>query len=83
MATTTIERTMGRKKKVPGATPTPPAFVTVKLGRVEHAKLRIVAAHQNRDLSDLLTEIAGGEIDRLWKLALKEQGEQAEGESKR
>jgi len=60
-----------------------PGPVAVKMGRAEHSKLRIVAAHQNRDLADLLTEIVKAPIDRLWKTALKEQGEQAEGEAKR
>lgn len=81
MATLAFERTMGRKKKEADAAPRLPEFVTVKLARAEHAKLRIVAAHQNRDLGDILTEIVKGPVDRLWKQALKEQGEQAEGEA--
>lgn len=83
MANLAIGRTMGRKKKTAGDEPKQSAFVTVKIGRTEHAKLRIVAAHQDRDLADILTDIVRAPIDRLWKQALKEQGEQAEGEGRR
>ena len=80
MATLAVGRNMGRKKKAADNQPKPSSFVTVKIGRSEHAKLRIVAAHQDRDLADILTEIVRTPIDRLWKQALKEQGEQAKGE---
>ena len=84
MASISVRGTMGRKKKKADEEGAKSPFVTVKIGRPEHAKLRIIAAHQDRDISEVLTELARGPIDRLWKQAVKEQGEKVseEGEAK-
>jgi hypothetical protein len=54
--------------------------VKMCLRRSEHAKLKIVAACQGREISEILSEITRNPIDKLWKQAVKEQGEQAEAE---
>jgi hypothetical protein len=46
------------------------AFVTVKIGRPEHARLKLVAGVQGRDISDLLTDLVRGPLERLYKQAL-------------
>lgn len=72
---------MGRKRKETEGAPAESPYVTVKLGRREHGRLRIICNARGRDLADLLTEIARPQIDAMYKIVLKELGDDLEGES--
>jgi hypothetical protein len=77
--TLVAERPVGRKKKSEVAGQ--PPFITVKIARSVHAKLAIIASEQGRDLSDLLTEIASGPVDKLYKQTLARLNQKAQGEA--
>ena len=57
----------------------PQVYVTVKLGKEEHSKLRTVASVLDRDIANLLTEIVRGPIDKLWREQIALLNEQVKG----
>ncbi len=71
-----MERPMSKKK---AETPKPSEFVTVKISRAEHTKLRLVAASQGRDMAEVLTDLVRGPLDKLWKSEVARQSEEAKG----
>lgn len=74
--TLVAERPMARKKKPENELA--PALAAVKIGKAEHARLKIVSSVEGRDIADILTEMVRATLDKRYRAALAKLNE-AEG----